>query len=70
MSCPIRYVCGGGCRELSLNEHNDVSQPVKVACKLVDIFFRTAVWIMSEVDIETLAKIIPEPKKLQVKERK
>lgn len=60
--CPIRYVCGGGCREESLNDSGDIRRAYQPACAMRTIFFKTAVRIMSEVDSEALAQIVPPPK--------
>ncbi len=59
--CPIRFVCGGGCRERSIGEHNNIRKPVKSECDIKFLFFRTAAWIMAELGPEALKNIIPQP---------
>ena len=52
--CPIRYVCGSGCREASMAEHADVTLPAKTECMFKRILFRTALYIMSRCDASYL----------------
>jgi len=44
--CPIRNICGGGCREYSVASGLGVSMPVPSECELKWILFRTNAWLM------------------------
>lgn len=63
MECPIRYMCGGGCREESIMENKDIRKPFKVSCSLKMILFKCCLWIMSEIDPVELSKLIQPPPK-------
>ena len=62
-TCPIRYACGGGCREESVSAYgvDNIHKPLTAACSFKNVFFETAAWIISELDHETLVKWIPMP---------
>ncbi len=47
-SCPIRNVCGGGCREASVANGAGVSMPVVSDCSLKMSCFRSCAWIIAE----------------------
>ena len=63
--CYLRYVCGGGCREHSLGVHGDIRKPVEAECQLQTVLFKCAVWIMTELDLSILTKLIPPPAQLR-----
>jgi len=63
ISCPIRWACGGGCREASLGQNRDIRKPYKVSCKFMDTWVRIAAYVMAEVGPEKLKTVIPEPGK-------
>jgi len=46
MSCNIRYLCGGGCRECSIGEYNDITKPLKFECDLRQIWVKCALKII------------------------
>lgn len=45
-TCPIRNMCGGGCREYSVASGLGVSMPVPSECELKWILFRTNAWLI------------------------
>ena len=49
LSCPLRFICGGGCREESLCESGDIHLPVRMDCLFKRIFFDTSAWIIAEL---------------------
>ncbi|MGD1002779.1 MAG: radical SAM protein [Candidatus Brocadiia bacterium] len=57
--CPIKYLCGGGCRMNSLDRHNDIRRPDEMDCFLKRRMFEEALWIMCELGPETLRAIFP-----------
>jgi len=63
MSCSIRYVCGGGCREHSIGEFGDIHKPSPVECKLKWCFVNAAIWILAELGPDKLKAIVPEPRR-------
>jgi len=67
--CPIRYMCGGGCREESIMENKDIRKPFKVSCDLKMILFKACLWIMSEIDPVVLSRLVPSPQRFP-KEKK
>ena len=62
-SCSLRLLCGGGCREESLAVNQDIRIPTKTGCAMQMMFVKAALWIMSEIPIEQLAQVIPDPTK-------
>lgn len=61
MKCAARWACGGGCRHASLAEYGSMTQPYDAGCALMWRYVRMALWIMSEVGPELLARIYPDP---------
>jgi uncharacterized protein len=61
MKCPLRYMCGGGCRQESLTNNQDITKPYGVACAFRWVFFKTALWIMSVLSHQELRQAIPNP---------
>lgn len=61
-TCWQRNVCGGGCRIDSLINCNDIHKADSVSCWFKKTFIKNALWIISEVPMETLREIIPNPK--------
>jgi uncharacterized protein len=47
-TCPIRNICGGGCREYSVAEGLGVSMPVPNECELKWILFKSIAWLMAK----------------------
>jgi len=64
VACPIRFVCGSGCRESSLGDSGDITIPNVISCEFWKLFFKAAVWVVSEVDKATLMTAIPMPQGL------
>jgi uncharacterized protein len=62
LACPIKYVCGGGCRLDSLERHGDIHKPDPTGCFLRRRMFDEALWIMCELGPETLQTIIRNPR--------
>ena len=56
--CPIKYVCGGGCRLDSLERHGDIHKPDPTGCFFRRTMFEAALWVLCELGPETLASII------------
>lgn len=48
-TCPIRNVCGGGCRELSQSQGLGLFLPLKAECKVKMLQFVNSCWILSEL---------------------
>lgn len=61
MSCPVRWTCGGGCREDSLSCGNDISVPDPCSCALKQLWVHSAFLIMAGLSKETLAKYVKDP---------
>jgi uncharacterized protein len=51
--CPLRNLCGGGCREYSVSEGLGVSHPVRNECELKWILIKNISWLMY--------KTLPDP---------
>jgi len=47
--CPIRNICGGGCREYSVSQGLGVSMPVPNECEQKWMFVRTIAWLMYQI---------------------
>ena len=62
VACPIKHVCGGGCRLDSLERHDDIHKPDKVGCFFKRRMFEEALWIMCELGPERLQTIIRNPR--------
>ena len=60
IACPIKYLCGGGCRMNSLDRHGDIRKPDEVDCFLKRRMFEEALWIMCELGPEALQTIFPK----------
>ncbi len=57
IECPIRYVCGGGCRSSSVI-NGDIRIPEKISCKIKRWVYEETLWILSEVSRSRIAKTI------------
>ena len=60
--CPIRYICGGGCRECSVGEYGDITKPVVFECEIKRIWAQCAYKIIDALDPAEMAKICPQRK--------
>ena len=60
IACPIKYLCGGGCRMNSLDRYDDIRKPDELDCFLKRRMFEEALWIMCELGPETLQTIFPK----------
>jgi uncharacterized protein len=60
-SCPIKWVCGGGCREVSLGATGDINTPDVVSCLFKKIFFDAAIWVLANCSRDDLMKVVPNP---------
>jgi|GEM_PF-1036959 len=47
--CPIRNVCGGGCREYSVAAGLGASMPVPGECELKFLLFKNSAWLLSQL---------------------
>lgn len=59
MKCPWRYVCGGGCRQDSMNLLGDIHTPTPLGCALTAIIVKQCIRIILEVGADTLIEFIP-----------
>lgn len=59
-TCPIRNICGGGCREYSVSKGLGVSMPVPNECELKWIIVRASAWLMYKAlpDAELRPKVM------------
>lgn len=48
-TCPIRNVCGGGCREISHSQGLGLAMPLKAECEFRKLQFLNCCWILSEL---------------------
>ena len=62
IACPIKHVCGGGCRLDSLERHGDIHKPDSVGCFFKRRMFEEALWIMCELGPEKLRTVIRNPR--------
>ena len=62
VACPIKYVCGGGCRLDSLERHDDIHKPDPVGCFFRRTMFEEALWVLCELGPDTLCNIIRNPR--------
>lgn len=67
-TCPIRNLCGGGCRETSSSAGLGVAMPVPAACAMTTIMVKNAWWILSELPDtqeaqKRLASVVGVPRK-------
>lgn len=62
VACPIKYVCGGGCRLDSLERHGDIHKPDPVGCFFRSRMFEEALWVLCELGSDTLRNIIRNPR--------
>jgi len=61
MVCPIRYICGGGCREDSLGDTKDIRTPSPLDCMLKQLWFVSSLYILSELPKEVVVKYCIDP---------
>lgn len=55
-TCPLRYLCGGGCRQDSVDRYGDTRKPSPLNCVLTELRFKMAVKILDEIGPESAAK--------------
>ena len=67
VECPIRFCCGGGCREESIGEFSGsmlpedaIRVPVPAQCGLKMLMFKSALLLLDEIDAE---KVLKNPRK-------
>ena len=61
MKCPIRYLCGGGCRAASLHFYKDVTKPVEAICKLHRVMVECAMYVLSHCDVTQILERSKQP---------
>lgn len=61
-TCPVRFLCGGGCRENSMNDYGNTYTPVPFQCAFARILFKCATYVISEVPAEIIEAKIPMPR--------
>ena len=49
--CPVRYVCGSGCKEASLLYYKDIYKPVDIECKLRMIWIKCAFYLLANCKV-------------------
>jgi uncharacterized protein len=49
--CPVRYVCGSGCKEASLLYYKDIYKPVDVECQFRMIWIKCALYLMANCKV-------------------
>ncbi|MFW6163733.1 MAG: radical SAM protein [Planctomycetota bacterium] len=57
LDCPIRFVCGGHCRQEAL-EWGHIHAPTVGDCRFRYIAFRWAAWLLSELSREGVARLV------------
>jgi len=57
-TCPIRNVCGGGCRCASAANALPIDQPHATSCAFARMWFDAALWLMCELAPDELKKLI------------
>jgi uncharacterized protein len=62
--CPVRYVCGSGCKEASLLYYKDIYKPVEIECKLRMIWIKCAFYLLAHCNV---ADILQRPKQQEAK---
>lgn len=69
--CNLQFVCGGGCREESIGHFvshegmtpaEAIRQSYTTMCNFKDLWFRCALWVMSEVPRNILVHAVPNPR--------
>lgn len=55
--CKWRWVCGGGCRSDSLDCGLPITTPVPIDCAIKDIWYRCAIWIISELSDDEIRRV-------------
>lgn len=61
LTCPVRYSCGGGCREDSFADSGDIHIPSGVQCQLKQLWDHTALYIMASVPKTRLVEMVKDP---------
>jgi len=61
LTCPIRWWCGGGCREASVGAYGNIARPVEIDCAFKWLWFKAQLWVMSELDPSVLRSVLPDP---------
>lgn len=62
MKCPIRYLCGGGCREASVGEYGDIRKPVVADCKIKEIWTECAFHILDSLTEDEVERMVKNPR--------
>ncbi len=61
--CPIRYICGGGCRMDSIVLVNDIRTPPDVVCWFKMTWFKECAWILSQLTKQQVENHVKHPNK-------
>ena len=62
VACPIKYVCGGGCRLDSLERNGNISKPDPTGCFFRRTMIETALWVLCELGPQKLQSTIHNPR--------
>ena len=62
VACPLKYVCGGGCRLDSLKRHGDIHKPDPVGC-----IFRRRMFeeVLCELGPERMQTVVRNPHEMR-----
>ncbi len=59
--CWARYLCGGGCRQAALELCGNIHERSEEHCEITRTIFKECLWIITQVDEETLRKHFGPP---------
>ena len=65
ITCPVKHVCGRGCRLDSLERHDDIHKPDTIGCFFRRTMFEEALWVLCELGPEKLQTIIRNPREMR-----
>jgi len=68
--CDLQWVCGGGCREHAYGSGGEIKETNEIECLFKQLFFESAVHVMSECTREELEKFVPNPLRQKSKQRR
>jgi len=55
--CPVRYICGSGCKEASLLYYRDICRPVDVECKFRMLWIKCAFYLLANCDVKRILSV-------------
>jgi len=63
--CAMQWHCGGGCREAALGTTKNIHVPDPIGCEFRNLFFKAALWILSQCDRKQLMEQVPDPRAMR-----